>query len=728
MLPGAAMRAPTIATSGSLGVLTLGIVLVLSACSSERASFTLTWGEKDVAIDSRVARFVVTPSGQLRTFLKVGGRASTLVDDGISGTLQVAGVRYPDAVMALSERDSEWRATGQCHSLRLRGAQVELGLAKTMEIELCADAPGVALVSTHYTNVARTALRLERLSLQSHRLDARHGDPGISPYALWSFQGASDLPGEESVLALQPGFSRPNVMGLMREKGRGGGLPLVAFWNGQVGLALGHAEPSAEVVAIPVRVAQDGRVDVAIEMVPLVPLAPGQTLRPPRTFVAAFQGDYYEALAVYADLLRRQGRAPEGRWPPQAYESSWSSWGYRTDLSPQRIAAVIPALKALGIKRAALDEGWFDAYGDWRPRRPRFNEGDLRRLVSEFHREGLRLDIYWVPLGAELGQLRHDGTHFSVSRVATEHPEWLIRDASGEPASFVRRLAALCPALPEVREYHRRLVERFLGDWDFDGQKLDNAFTVPACYDPRHQHSSPYDSIRAMGDVYRDIHQAAQRIKPGSLTQVCPCATMPNLSWLPYMDQSVAADPWSAAQVRQRIKIYKALFGPTAPVSGDHVEMTGRENTPLGLKMLGWDFGSTIGLGGVVGTRFVWPDGGPETEDVNLTPAKREYWRKWLGLYVAKRLSEGRFRSLYVHGYDLPEAYCVERDGRQYYAFFAPQAGVRWTRPLELRGLLPRRYRVFDYANDRDLGSVRGPTAELGVEFTGQLLLEATPQ
>jgi alpha-galactosidase len=282
--------------------------------------------------------------------------------------------------------------------------------------------------------------------------------------------------------------------------------------------------------------------------------------------------------------------------------------------------------------------------------------------------------------------------------------------------------------LPEVREYHRQLVARFLGEWDFDGQKLDNAFTVPACYDPRHRHTSPYDPIRAMGDLYREIHEEARRVKPTSVTQICPCATMPNLSWLPYMDQPVTADPWNAAQVRQRIKIYKALFGPEAPVSGDHVEMTGRINTPAGLKTRGWDFASTVALGGVPATRFVWPEATAETEDVYLTPEKRAYWRRWLGFSSARMLSAGRFRNLYVHGYDLPEAYCVERDGRQYYAFFAPEAGVRWTRPLELRGLLPRPYRVIDYANDRDLGLVRGPTARLAAEFSGVLLIEAVPQ
>ncbi len=52
-----------------------------------------------------------------------------------------------------------------------------------------------------------------------------------------------------------------------------------------------------------------------------------------------------------------------------------------------------------------------------------------------------------------------------------------------------RHLAMLCPALPEVQEYTRKLVETFITDWGFDGHKLDNIYTMPACHNPAHHHT-----------------------------------------------------------------------------------------------------------------------------------------------------------------------------------------------------------------------------------------------
>ena len=59
-----------------------------------------------------------------------------------------------------------------------------------------------------------------------------------------------------------------------------------------------------------------------------------------------------------------------------------------------------------------------------------------------------------------------------------------------------------------------------------------------------------------------------------------------------------------------------------------------------------------------------------------------------------------------------------------YYAFFAKH----WKGEIELRGLEDRAYRVVDYVDGKDLGSVRGPSARLSVGFEHHLLIEATAQ
>ena len=240
------------------------------------------------------------------------------------------------------------------------------------------------------------------------------------------------------------------------------------------------------------------------------------------------------------------------------------------------------------------------------------------------------------------------------------------------------------------------------------------------CYNPAHHHKSPQDSVNAVADVYKTIFQTTRSIKPNSVTQSCPCGTPPSLAWLPYMDQAVTADPVGAVQVRRRIKMYKALLGPESAVYGDHVELSTMDRVGNNWREHGEDFASTIGTGGVVGTKFVWPDPGPNYKAVALNSQKEEVWKKWIGIYNQKMLSKGTFRNLYIYGYDSPEAYAIEKDGKMYYAFFASNGG--WKGEVELRGLKPGSYHVTDYAEGKDLGNVQvteGKPTRLAATFPG---------
>ena len=130
-----------------------------------------------------------------------------------------------------------------------------------------------------------------------------------------------------------------------------------------------------------------------------------------------------------------------------------------------------------------------------------------------------------------------------------------------------------------------------------------------------------------------------------------------------------------------------------------------------------------------MGTKFVWPDPEPKFKAVKLTQEKDEHWKKWIGIYNQKMLSKGTFLDLYTYGYDIPEAYAIEKDGKMYYAFFAMTA--TWQVKLELRGLKPGTYHVTDYSEGTDMGTVQvgeGRVAKLKSEFKQHLLLEVTPQ
>jgi alpha-galactosidase len=606
-------------------------------------------------------------------------------------------------------------------------------LQRVLALEVYDKFPNILLSTVEYKNTGASDVIIEKSVNQRRRLSAkvsaRLADAKAQPWQMWSFHGASYNWGKDDVVKLTPAFSQPNLMGEAVKGGYGGGIPVVAFWTQQVGEAIGHVETIPISAAIPARVAADGRVNAEVDYAANITLKPGDTYSTPRSFVSVFAGDFYEPLRIWSSVLQKEGwELPKPS--SEAYNVSWCGWGYEADVTPAQMLGTVPKLKEMGIKWVTLDDRWFDNYGDWNPRTDTFPGDSVRKMADDFHKEGMLAQLWWLPLAVEDGEGKYEAHKYAISQIVKEHPEWLILDKNGKHARMTRGLAVLCPAVPEVRAYHKQLTEKFIRDWGFDGSKLDNIYSVPACYNPAHHHKSPQDSVNAMGDVYKEIFQTTRAIKPQSVTQSCPCGTPPSLAWLPFMDQAVTADPVGAVQVRRRIKMYKALLGPESAVYGDHVELSAMNKVGNDWKEHGDDFASTIGAGGVVGTKFVWPDPGPKFKDVNLTAEKEEHWKKWIGVYNEKMLSKGEFRDLYVTGYDAPEAYAIAKDGAMYYAFFAP-SDAAWKGVVELRGLKPGKYRVSDYGEPKDLGTVEAATdgvAKLPAEFKDHLLLEIRSQ
>jgi alpha-galactosidase len=682
------------------------------------------------------AEFRILSSGQVEAWLTQNGKKLTL--DNSSGGAGTADYVIHDGKPITFTPDFTQARVIEASGKLGRGKRIEIpahraaepGILSTLTFEAYDDFPNLLLSSVEYKNVGHADFVIDRAVDQHHQFNAKFADPGAQPYDMWSFQGASYDWGKDDVLKLTRTFFHPNVMGAMVKDGYGGGIPVVAFWTASVGEAIGHVETLPLSVSLPVRVESDG-VNAALEVPAATTLKPGESYSTPRAFVAVYSGDFYKPLRLWSSVLQKEGwEIPKPS--NEAYNVSWCGWGYEFNVTPAQMLGTVPKLKEFGIKWATLDDRWFDNYGDWNPRSDTFPGDSIQRMVADFHKQGMLVQLWWLPIGVEDGQGKYESHKYIVSDVVKQHPEWLILDRNGKHARMTRDLAALCPAVPEVQAYYKQLTERFIRDWDFDGSKLDNIYSVPACYNPAHHHKSPQDSVNAMQDVYKTIFQTTRALKPQSVTQACPCGTPPSLAWLPYIDQAVTADPVGAVQVRRRIKMYKALLGPESAVYGDHVELSAMRK-PAGQDWIeyGDDFASTIGTGGVVGTKFVWPDPGPRFKRVALTDQKESHWKKWIGIYNEKMLSKGTFLDLYTYGYDVPEAYAIEKDGKMYYAFFAPQEDGSWSGEVELRGLKPGTYKLVDYGHGKDLGSVQASgnaPPKLKTEFQQHLLLEVSPQ
>jgi alpha-galactosidase len=683
-----------------------------------------------VVIKTGVAEFEILPNGYLKSSLVGDGQHKSLDRaDGSSDSVLVNGKEVADFTADLAsakQSDAKGKLGSRGRRVEVIAKSASTGLERKISIEVYDNFPQLAITGVAYRNLGSADIRLNKVVTQRHQLDASLRDKSAKPHQLWAFQGSSLDWGKDEIFPVPGKYFEQNPMGRPGKTGNyGGGIPVNAFWTRDVGMAIGHIETLPLVLDMPIRSEGDKPIEAHIELNDAGTLKPGETFSTPRSFVAVYSGDFYEPLRMYSLALQQEGwKIPKPT--NQDYAVAWCGWGYEFDVTPKEMLGTIPELKKLGITWATLDDRWFDTYGDWRPRHETFPGDSMKQMVDDFHKDGIYAQIWWLPIAAEDGKGRWPSHKYIDAQVLKDHPDWLILDKNGKHARITRDLAAMCPALPEVQQYHKQLTEKFIKEWGFDGHKLDNIYTVPACYNPKHKHKSPNDSINAMSEVYKQIFDTTRALKPESVTQSCPCGTTPNIAWLPYMDQAVTADPVGGEQVRQRIKWYKALLGPEAAVYGDHVELSEMSRSGKdGWDEHGRDFASTIGTGGVVGTKFTWPDNNPTRKKVALTPEKEEYWKKWIDLYNQKMLSRGTFRNLYVTGYDTPQGYAIEKDGKMYYAFFTKSADDPFKGEIELRGLPAGKYRAVDYVNKKQLGTVDSANHKLSTEFKGHLLIEA---
>jgi alpha-galactosidase len=556
--------------------------------------------------------------------------------------------------------------------------------------------PQAATVIWTLANTGKTPLSFDRLCAPTLGFNNDAFGPDV-----WTLQGAAVHWGQDFAFELSPGFSRDNFLGHL-QNAEGGGIPLAYFWDKEYGIALMHTETQPKDWYMPVKSNSTG-IETAFELRKSVTLNPAESIESLQIVISAHQGDFFAPLALYRERLAAQGiQAPEP--VPANYEPAWCSWGYGFDVKPEEMTGVLPVLKDLNIKWLTLDDRWFDAYGDWKPRKETFPNGaeDMRRMNDKIHKAGAYSQLWWYPLCVEDGIGKWESHRYQKATLFNEHNDWIILNADGSVARNNRRIAMLCPALPEVQEHIRELTLRFIRDWGFDGHKLDNIYTIPACHNPAHHHSRPEESTDALAAAYRIIFETTRWLRPDSVTQIC---------------QTVTADPTSSAQIRQRIKFYKALMGPEAAVFADHVELS--DNSA--------DFASEVGTGGVISTKFIWPDDEKVKarlkEYWNYPPEKQKVWKKWFDIYNTHRPSQGEYLNLYDFAFDKPETHAIRKEGRIYYAFYSQHFSGK----LELRGLEDRPYRIVDYVNDRELGMVNGGSAWLDVAFDNALLVMAIP-
>jgi alpha-galactosidase len=565
--------------------------------------------------------------------------------------------------------------------------------------------PGVALIDATYRNAGAQPVAVAGWRTATH--DVRAHEDGA-----WSFAGASYPDRRDWLQPVEPGFQQRNFMG-MNGSDYGGGTPVAVVWRRDAGLAVGHVETVPHLVSLPVS-AQPGGTRIGMEGDKAVLLPPGGTLSLPLTFMMVHQGDHFRPLDTYRRLMAERG-VTAARVPQASYAPIWCAWGYERNFTTDEVYGTLPKAKSLGLEWAVLDDGWQTSVGDWTVDRSKFPRGgeDMKAFADRIKAAGMRPRLWFSPLAA--------GPESALLRA---HPDMLLLDRDGAAQNVTWwNSYTLCPAYQPTVDFFRAQMRRIIGDWGFEGVKLDGQHLngVAPCYNPAHKHARPEESYEKLQDFWKALYDEAIAANQESVIEICPCGDSFAFHNIPAMNNTPASDPESSWQVRLKGKTFKALMGPRAPFSGDHVELSDDHD----------DFASSYGVGAILSTKFTWPKDTDKPTDklppggFVLTPEREALWRTWIDLYRRHMLPQGEYLGeLYDIGFDKPEAHAVAKDGVLHYAFFA----THWDGPLTLRGLAPQqRYMIEDGFSGQPMGSVQADAATIHAIFEHALLIRATP-
>src|SRR3954447_3155141 len=577
-------------------------------------------------------------------------------------------------------------------------------LEKVVQLSFRNSYLGAVLMTVAYRNVAKQPLTISRWWSSSHTLLAH-------PKGAWTFSGSSHPDRRDWVQRVSRDFQQQNFMG-MNGSDYGGGTPMSAVWRPDFGVAVAHVETVPKLVALPVA-SQPAGTRVAIEGDQPIILAPGESVTLPETLVVSHTGDHFRPLDTYRRIMAERGlRAPP--IPRSSYAPIWCAWGYERNFTPEQVYGTLDKARTVGCEWAVLDDGWQKSVGDWVADTGKFPNGNagIRAFADRIKQYGMRPKLWISPLSAT-----------PASDLMRDHRDMLLLDASGAAQNVSWwNSYTLCPAYQPTIDYFKAVTRRIIGEWGFEGLKIDGQDLngVAPCYNPAHNHKRAEESVERLQDFWKAIYDTAIGINPDANIEICPRGDSFAFFNIPAMNNTPASDPESSWQVRLKGKTFKAMMGPSAPYTGDHVELSDG----------GDDFASTYGIGGIPSTKFTWPKDTDKPTDklppggFVLTPKKERLWRKWIALYRKNMLSKGHYLGeLYDIGFDKPEAHVVAADGKLHYAFYAKA----WNGPIELRGLDKGEYRLMNSFTGEPLGTASAADKTIHAKFERFLIIEAAP-
>jgi len=155
-------------------------------------------------------------------------------------------------------------------------------------------------------------------------------------------------------------------------------------------------------------------------------LAPGETFTSPRTFIYFSSSDKWEYAFEdkFQDFIREKlpVKLFQQKNPPYFIYDTWPALS--DTINEKTIKECADHLQHAGCDLFIIDVGWYRRAGDFDADPKKFPNG-IKPVARYINSKGMRTGL-WVTVGS---------VH-NKSNVALQHPEWLVKNAAGEPENL----------------------------------------------------------------------------------------------------------------------------------------------------------------------------------------------------------------------------------------------------------------------------------------------------
>ncbi len=393
---------------------------------------------------------------------------------------------------------------GKASELQLQYQEAQ-GLALTLRIRLYQGRP-FALLRLCVANVGTTPVRLRRFFVRTTPDGLVTADPPSATYIngwqSWTPTG---------VRRLDDQGAGPSWLG----NGRGGPVLWNAqtpraprpdrFWSETVGALITPREAMiGGVASVGEQFGQlggdlrPGHLHVTLQtQLDDVPLAVGESRASEWFYLEWVPLPNIDLFAQYAHAVARQ----MGASPPRRAPTGWRSWHiYGDEVSEAHVMENLASAALLAdefpLDIVQLDRGYQAAWGEWSTRNERFPHA-LQWLAHRIRGSSFEAGLWLAPA------LIH-----RTSRLARDHPEWLLRSShgrvvrAGRAAGFVGR--ALDPTHPGVEDYLRELVDTAVHTWGYQCLRLGHLYAAALAGRRYNQRMTRAQALRHTLSVIRE--------------------------------------------------------------------------------------------------------------------------------------------------------------------------------------------------------------------------------